>query len=85
LIDQISTVYRDIESIEPLTKKDILEFFNQDIHPSTSTRAKLSIHLIARASTGASAAAEESANAEENPDASASSAQIPVKVDNVKE
>ncbi|RHZ43567.1 uncharacterized protein CDV56_102153 [Aspergillus thermomutatus] len=64
-------VYRDVENIEPLTKKDILEFFNQYIHPSSSTRAKLSIHLIARASTGASAAAEDSAAAEENPDASA--------------
>lgn len=49
----------------------MLEFFNQYIHPSSSTRAKLSIHLIARASTGASAAAaEDSAAAEENPGAS---------------
>jgi insulysin len=70
-IDQISPVYRDVENIESLTKKDILEFFNQYIHPSSSSRAKLSIHLIAQAFTGASAAAEDSAAAEENPDASA--------------
>jgi insulysin len=69
-IDQIATVYRDVENIEPLTKNDILEFFNQYIHPSSSTRAKLSIHLIARAPTGASAGAGDSAAAEENPDAS---------------
>ncbi|GFF91704.1 hypothetical protein IFM61392_09409 [Aspergillus lentulus] len=69
-VDQISTAYRDVENIEPLTKKDILEFFNQFIHPSSSTRAKLSIHLIARASTGTSAAAGDCAAAAENPDAS---------------
>ncbi|GFF53029.1 hypothetical protein IFM58399_09476 [Aspergillus lentulus] len=62
--------YHDVENIEPLTKKDILEFFNQYIHPSSSTRAKLSIHLIARASTGTSAAAGDCAAAAENPDAS---------------
>lgn len=70
-IDQISPVYHDVENIESLTKKDVLEFFNQYIHPSSSTRAKLSIHLIAKASTAASAATEVSAAAEENPDASA--------------
>ncbi|KAF4178551.1 hypothetical protein CNMCM8927_002915 [Aspergillus lentulus] len=100
-VDQISTAYRDVENIEPLTK-DILEFFNQYIHPSSSTRAKLSIHLIARASTGTSAAAGDCAAAAENPDASVlrenqdlvavngyepsvSNTRIPVKVENVKE
>jgi insulysin len=70
-IDHILTVYRDVENIEPLTKNDILEFFNQYIHPASPTRAKLSVHLIAQASTGASAAAEDRAVAEENPNAPA--------------
>ena len=60
-----------MEHIEPLTKKDILEFFNQYIHPSSSARAKLSIHLIAQASTGDSAAAGYCAAGEKNVDASA--------------
>ena len=68
-IDQISTGYRDVENIEPLAKNDLLEFFNQYIHPFSSTRAKVSVHLIAQASTGASAAVEDSAAAEENSDA----------------
>ena len=69
--NQISTGYRDVENIEPLAKNDLLEFFNQYIHPFSSTRAKVSVHLIAQASTGASAAVEDSAAAEENSDASA--------------
>ena len=70
-IDQISTGYRDVEHIEALAKNDLLEFFNQYIHPFSSTRAKLSVHLIAQASTGASAAIENSAAAKENPNTSA--------------
>ncbi|GLA67965.1 insulinase (Peptidase M16) [Aspergillus tubingensis] len=64
-------VYQEVEHIEPLTKKDILEFFDQYIHPSSSTRAKLSIHLVARTSTEDSAAAGYSAAGEESVDASA--------------
>ncbi|PYH38592.1 uncharacterized protein BO87DRAFT_442857 [Aspergillus neoniger CBS 115656] len=64
-------VYQEVEHIEPLTRKDILEFFDQYIHPSSSARAKLSIHLIAQTSTRGSAAAGYSAATEENVDASA--------------
>ena len=70
-IDQFSIVYRDAENIEPLTKNDILEFFNHYIHPSSTTRAKVSVHLIAQTPSGASTAAEDSAAVEENPSASA--------------
>lgn len=68
-IHKIVTVYREVESIEELTKNDILAFFNQYIHPSSGTRAKISIHLIAQAFAGASAVVvlEDSAAAEENP------------------
>ncbi|KAJ5669201.1 hypothetical protein N7462_010271 [Penicillium macrosclerotiorum] len=69
-IDQILLVYHDVENIESLTKKDILEFFNHYIHPSSSTRAKLSIHLIAQVSTRDSTTAEDSGAVKENPDAS---------------
>jgi len=99
-IDQISIVYTDVENIEPITKNEILEFFNQYIHPFSSTRAKVSIHLIAQASTGPSATEENSAAAEENPDASVlraeqdvvvnghqpsvSGVKMPFKIENVK-
>ncbi|TEY42656.1 hypothetical protein BOTCAL_0387g00100 [Botryotinia calthae] len=63
-------IYCDVENIEALAKKDILEFFNQYIHPSSPTGAKLSIHLIAQASTGVSAAAEDRTATENNTNAS---------------
>lgn len=84
-INQISTGYRDVENIEPLAKNDLLEFFNQYIHPFSSTRAKVSVHLIAQASTGASAAVEDSAAAEENSDASALRAEQDVVAVNGRE
>ncbi|OJJ72712.1 hypothetical protein ASPBRDRAFT_42436 [Aspergillus brasiliensis CBS 101740] len=88
-------VYHDVEHIEPLTKKDVLDFFNQYIHPSSSTRAKLSIHCIAQAST-AEATSVDSAAAVRNPETqdavavnghepSVSSAKIPIKIEHVKE
>jgi len=66
LTNGMSTAYRDVENIEPLTRNDILEFLNQNIHPSSSTRVKLSIYLITQASTRVSAAAENSTPAKEN-------------------
>ena len=74
-IIQISTGYRDVENIEPLTKNDLLEFFLQYIHPFSSTRAKLSVHLIAQTFTGASAAIEDNAATEKNSGAAASPAE----------
>ncbi|EAL84247.1 uncharacterized protein AFUA_6G00193 [Aspergillus fumigatus Af293] len=44
-IDQISTVYHDVEHIEPFTKKDIHEFPNQDIHP-TSPVAQSCLYIL---------------------------------------
>ncbi|PWY80090.1 hypothetical protein BO83DRAFT_459862 [Aspergillus eucalypticola CBS 122712] len=64
-------VYQEVEHIEPLTRKDILEFFNQYIHPSSSTRTKLSIHLIAQAPSRDSAATGYCAAGEKNVDTSA--------------
>ncbi|KAI9830043.1 MAG: hypothetical protein M1819_005873 [Sarea resinae] len=44
-------VDKDVAHITPLTKQDMQDFFTHYVHPaSTSTRAKVSIHLIAQAS-----------------------------------
>ncbi|KAK5120857.1 hypothetical protein LTR85_005924 [Meristemomyces frigidus] len=43
-------VHRDVENIEPLTKEDMLDFFRSYFLPSSPTRAKASIHLVAQAS-----------------------------------
>ncbi|KAK3698064.1 metalloprotease [Vermiconidia calcicola] len=52
-------VYRDVENIEPITKQDILDFYQTFYHPHSRTRAKASVHLIAQA-TAADLAAKTS-------------------------
>ncbi|MCJ1266561.1 Insulinase (Peptidase M16) [Lobaria immixta] len=42
-------VEEDVAHLKPLTKSDLVEFFNRYIHPTSPTRAKLSVHLIAQA------------------------------------
>lgn len=44
-----STVYRDVEHIEPITKQDMIDFFNTHIDPASKTRAKISTHMLAQA------------------------------------
>lgn len=41
-------MYHDVENIEPLTKADMIEFYNAYVLPSSPTRAKTSVHLIAQ-------------------------------------
>ena len=41
---------RDVEYIKPLKKSDMVEFFNHYIHPTSPSRAKLSVHMIAQSS-----------------------------------
>ncbi len=43
-------VDHDVAHLEPLTKREMIDFFNQYIHPTSPTRAKLSIHMVAQAS-----------------------------------
>ena len=43
-------VYRDVENIEPLTKEDMLDFYRTHFAPSSSTRSKAAIHMVAQAS-----------------------------------
>ena len=40
----------DVEYIKPLKKSDMMEFFNHFINPTSPTRAKLSVHMIAQSS-----------------------------------
>lgn len=42
-------MYRDVEHIEPITKQDMVDFFNTHIDPASKTRAKISTHLLAQA------------------------------------
>ena len=43
-------VYRDVENIEPITQADMLDFYRTYFLPSSATRAKASVHLVAQAS-----------------------------------
>ena len=44
------TVYRDVENIEPISKDEMLDFFRSYFLPSSPSRAKASVHLVAQAS-----------------------------------
>lgn len=48
------TVYHDVDHIQPLTKSDLQAFYRSYFHPSSTTRAKASVHLIAQGSAAAS-------------------------------
>lgn len=39
----------EVAHLRPLTKSELIEFFNYYIHPTSSTRAKLSVHMVAQA------------------------------------
>lgn len=43
-------VEHDVAHIKPLSKEEMIQFFDYHINPTSSTRAKLSIHMIAQAS-----------------------------------
>ena len=40
----------DVEHLKPLTKSEMIDFFNHYIDPTSPNRAKLSVHMIAQAS-----------------------------------
>ncbi|KAK3679815.1 metalloprotease [Recurvomyces mirabilis] len=42
-------IYTDVQHIEPLTKDDMLEFFTTYFHPSSATRSKAAVHMLAQA------------------------------------
>ena len=39
----------EVAHLKPLTKTELIEFFNYYVHPTSPTRAKLSIHMVAQA------------------------------------
>ena len=45
----------DAVHLRPLTKQDLIDFFERHIHPTSSTRAKLAVHMIAQSSPKAAA------------------------------
>jgi insulysin len=42
-----------VEHLEPLTKSDLISFYNASIAPSSTTRAKIAVHLVAQGSPAA--------------------------------
>ena len=40
----------DVSHLKPLTKSDLIDFFNHYINPTSPSRAKLSVHMIAQSS-----------------------------------
>jgi insulysin len=48
------TVSHDVDHIQPLIKSDLQAFYRSYFHPSSETRAKASVHLIAQGSAAAS-------------------------------
>ena len=40
----------DVSYLKPLTKSDLIDFFNHYINPTSPSRAKLSVHMIAQSS-----------------------------------
>ncbi|CAD6592028.1 MAG: Insulinase (Peptidase M16) [Alectoria sarmentosa] len=40
----------DVSHLKPLTKSDLIEFFDHYINPTSASRAKLSVHMIAQSS-----------------------------------
>ena len=48
-LDFLSREY-DVSYLKPLTKSDLIEFFKHYINPTSPSRAKLSVHMIAQSS-----------------------------------
>ena len=46
-------VDEDVKHLKPITKNEMIDFYNHYINPTSPTRSKLSIHLIAQASAKA--------------------------------
>ncbi|KAK5166544.1 metalloprotease [Saxophila tyrrhenica] len=57
--------YRDVENIEPLSKDDMLAFFRRYISPSSPSRSKASVYLVAQGSAADIAAKTSTAEKKE--------------------
>jgi insulysin len=60
----ISVVHHDAAHVKVLTKTDMIEFYQEFIHPSSPDRAKLEIHLNAQSPSPDISAVKEAANKE---------------------
>jgi insulysin len=49
----VATVQHDVDYIEPLTKQDLISFYDEFIAPSSTTRAKIAVHLVAQGTPAA--------------------------------
>ena len=58
-------VERDAAQLKPLSKSDMIEFYEHFIHPTSPNRAKLSVHMIAQSSPAAIAGQMSSAEQKE--------------------
>nr|OQO25547.1 hypothetical protein B0A51_06866 [Rachicladosporium sp. CCFEE 5018] len=61
-------VSRDVEHIEPLTHADILAFFREYFLPTSPSRAKATVYLVAQASSPAAAITTSTSSLEEKRD-----------------
>lgn len=48
------TAQRDADHIKPVTKEDLISFYNHYIHPESTARAKLAVYLVAQAKSDVS-------------------------------
>lgn len=46
-------VYHDVDHIQPLTKSELITFYDDFIAPSSNTRAKIAVHLVAQSTPAA--------------------------------
>ena len=53
------TVHHDAAHVKMLTKADMIEFYQQYIHPSSPARSKLAIHMAAQSPSSDTSAVEE--------------------------
>jgi insulysin len=49
----MTAVEHDVEFLEPLTKEDLISFYDEFIAPSSATRAKVAVHLVAQGTPAA--------------------------------
>jgi len=45
---QVTLVNHDVDHLEPLTKNDLIAFYDEFISPTSTTRAKTAVHLVAQ-------------------------------------
>ena len=44
-------MYRDVEHIEPLSKQDLIDFYDEHLDPSSDKRAKAAVWLLAQSTS----------------------------------